>query len=247
MTFTIRSAAMSAFAAIGLITMAGCQRPDDAAFGARVRSYLLAHPEVLREVSVKLQESDRLAAQKASSDTLAKYRGQLERDNRDLVVNPTGKITVVEFFDYRCGYCKLAAPQVLDLIARNPDVRFVFKQFPIFGEVSDTAAKIALTDAGKAKGLQLYRVLMSEKALNDTALDRRLAEVGISATQARADAQSPAIERQILDTRALAETLKIDGTPAFIVGDSLIPGADIAALKSAIAKTRGGAFASGGN
>lgn len=240
MTRTLRASAALAAAVLGALSLSACQKSPDAAFGEKVHAYLLAHPEVLREAEVKLQENDRLAAQKASSDAIARYRGQLEHDTRDFVANPDGKITVVEFFDYRCGYCKLAAPQVVDLIQKNPDVRFVFKEFPIFGEVSDTAAKVALTRPAKAKGVQLYQALMSEKALDDAALDRHLAEIGIDPVQARKDAQHPMIDRQISDTHALAEALKIDGTPAFIVGDTMIPGADIPALKAAIAKARGG-------
>lgn len=224
--------------ALAAVSLAACQKVDDAAFGARVRSYLIAHPEVLREAELKLQENDRLAAEKASSDAIAKYRGQLEHDSRDFVANPGGKVTVVEFFDYRCGYCKLAAPQVVDLIQKNPDVRFVFKEFPIFGEVSDTAAKVALTREAKAKGVQLYQTLMSERALDDAALNRHLAELGIDPVQARKDAEHPQIDKQIMDTHALAVALKIDGTPAFIVGDTMIPGADIPALKAAIERAK---------
>jgi len=225
-------------AAAAALALTGCQKAEDAAFGQKVHAYLMAHPEVIREAAQKLQEHDRLAAEKASTDAIAQHRGQLERDPRDFVANPDGKITVVEFFDYRCGYCKLAAPQVVELIKQNPDVRVVFKQFPIFGEVSDTAAKVALTREGKAKGVELYQTLMADKALNDEALDRHLAEVGIDAAQARKDAQHPLIDRQILDVHALAEALHIDGTPAFIVGDTMIPGADMPALKAAIAKAR---------
>jgi len=222
------------------LSLSACQRADDAAFGQRVHAYLLAHPEVIREAAEKLTENERLAAMKASTTAIGKYRGQLERDPRDFVANPDGKITVVEFFDYRCGYCKLAAPQVVSLIEQNPDVRFVFKEFPIFGEVSDTAAKVALTAPAKAKGLELYKALMGEKALDDVALDRRLAELKLNAAAARKDAQDPTIARQILDTHALAEAVKIDGTPTFIVGNTLIPGADIPALKAAIAAARSG-------
>jgi protein-disulfide isomerase len=234
MTLALRTLAVLAAA----LSLSACQKADDAVFGQRVHAYLMAHPEVIREAAEKLNADERLAAQKASTDAIAKYRGQLERDPRDFVANPDGKVTVVEFFDYRCGYCKLAAPQVVSLIEQNPDVRFVFKEFPIFGEVSDTAAKVALTREAKTKGVQLYKTLMSEKALDEAALDRHLAEVGIDAASARKDAQHPLIERQILDTHALAEALKIEGTPAFIVGDTMIPGADIAALKAAIAAAR---------
>src|SRR5258706_4228333 len=157
MTRTLRASAALAAAVLGVLSLAACQKVEDAAFGAKVHAYLLAHPEVLREAEIQLQRNDRLAAEKASTDAIAKYRGQLERDPRDFVANPDGKITVVEFFDYRCGYCKLAAPEVVKLINENPDVRFVFKEFPIFGAVSDTAAKIALTAPAKSKSLDIYK------------------------------------------------------------------------------------------
>jgi protein-disulfide isomerase len=230
----------AAAAAIAALSLAGCQKADDAVFGQRVHAYLMAHPEVIREAAQKLQENEQAAAAKASTQAIAKYRNQLERDPRDIVVNPNGKVTVVEFFDYRCGYCKLAAPEVVKLIHQNPDIRFVFKQFPIFGEVSDTAAKVALTPAAKPKALELYQSWMGEKALDDTLLDRDLTVAGIDPAQARKASNDPAIERQILDTRALATSLKIEGTPAFIVGDTMIPGADIPALKAAITIAKDG-------
>ncbi|MBS0363184.1 MAG: DsbA family protein [Proteobacteria bacterium] len=244
MTFTIRRAAartaLTAAATLALAAPLGaCQKADDAAFGARVHAYLMAHPEVIREAADKMAENERMAAMKASTDAIAKYRSQLERDPRDFVANPGGKVTVVEFFDYRCGYCKLAAPEVVKLIQENPDVRFVFKQFPIFGEVSDTAAKVALTREAKAKGVQLYQALMTEKALDEAGLDRHLAELGIDPKVVRKEADHPMIARQIMDAHTLAEELKIDGTPAFIVGDTMIPGADIAALRAAITKAKG--------
>ena len=236
MTLTLR--ALTALAAA--ISLSACQKADDAVFGQKIHAYLMAHPEVIREAAEKLSENERIAAVKASTDAIDKYRGQLERDPRDFVANPDGKFTVVEFFDYRCGYCKLAAPEVVKLIAQNPDVRFVFKEFPIFGEVSDTAAKIALTRQAKAKGVQLYQSLMGEKALDEAALDRHLVEVGINPAEARRDAQHPMIDRQILDTHALAQAMKIDGTPSFIVGNTMIPGPDMAALRAAIAAARAG-------
>jgi protein-disulfide isomerase len=238
MTYALRTTLV----AVAALTLGACQKSDDA-FGNRVHAYLMAHPEVIREAAVKLNENDRLAALKASTAAIDRYRNQLERDNRDFVANPDGKITVVEFFDYRCGYCKLAAPEVVKLIKDSPDVRFVFKEFPIFGEVSDTAAKIALTPEAKAKGVELYKVLMDDKALDEAALDRHLAEVGINPAAAHAAAEHPMIQRQILDTHALAEALKIDGTPAFIVGDTMIPGADMNALRAAIAAARSGVAA----
>lgn len=226
--------------AAAALALSGCQKVDDAAFGQRVRAYLLAHPEVIREAVQKLQENDQAQAAKASTQAVNKFRAQLENDPRDVVVNPNGKITLVEFFDYRCGYCKLAAPEVAKIVQDNPDIRFVMKQFPIFGAESDTAAKIALTPQGRAKGLALYKTLFSEKALEDSILDKDLRSLGIDPAAARKAAENPAIERQLLDTRALAQNLKIEGTPAFIIGDTLIPGADIEALKTAISVAQQG-------
>ncbi len=239
---TLSRPVLAALAALSVssLALAGCQKADDAAFGQRVRAYLMEHPEVIREAVTKLAENDKAAAAKATTDAMNKYRAQLERDPRDFVANPNGKITVVEFFDYRCGYCKVAAPEVVKLIQENPDVRFVFKEFPIFGEVSDTTAKIALTPQGKTKGLGLYTAWMGEKALDEAAVDRHLTRVGLDAAEVRKAAGNPEIDRQILDTRALASALKIEGTPAFIVGNTIIPGADMAALRAAITQAKAG-------
>ena len=221
------------------LSLAGCDTSDEA-FGKRVRAYLLEHPEVLQDAAVKLREKQQAEEAKAAVDSIGKHRSQLERDPRDLVFNPDGKVTVVEFFDYQCGYCKLAAPQVAQMIKDHPDVRFVFKEMPIFGGVSDTAAKLALTPQVKAKGLEIYQAWMAEKHLDDAALDRTLAAAGIDPAAARQAAQDPAIERQIMDVRALATALRIEGTPAFVIGDTLVPGADLGAVKAAVAVAKGG-------
>ncbi|MDP3659930.1 DsbA family protein [Phenylobacterium sp.] len=230
--------ALSACAAALILT--GCSKPADDAFGRRVHAYLMEHPEVIEEAVKKLQAERQTASLTASRTALASLRPQLERDPRDFVANPDGKVTVVEFFDYRCGYCKVAAPDVLKIIADNPDVRFVFKEMPIFGEVSDTAARIALTDAGKGAGLKLYGALMADKALDEAAVDRHLVEAGIDPAAARRAADAPEIIRQIADVRTLANALQISGTPAFIVGDRLIAGADMDALNAAIAEAKEG-------
>jgi protein-disulfide isomerase len=99
---------------------------------------------------------------------------------------------------------------------------------------------MALTSMGKTKGLALYSLWMNEKALSEAALDRHLASAGLDPSAVRKAAIDPQIDRQILDTRALANALRIDGTPAFIIGDTIIPGADIAALRAAITQAKAG-------
>lgn len=228
-----------AVAMTAALALSACQKQADAEFGAKVRAYLLEHPEVLEEMALKLREKQTLAAAKASAATVNKYRQQLERDPRDVVINPNGEFTVVEFFDYRCGYCKVVAPEMMKLMQENPDVRFVFKEFPIFGEVSETAARIALTAEGKTKGLQLYKALMEDRGLDEAALDRHMVEVGLDPAAVRKAAASPAITEQLDDVRTLAQALGLQGTPAFIIGDYVIPGADLDAVKAAIAKVKG--------
>ncbi len=217
----------------------------DTAFGEKVRAYLLEHPEVIEEAVTKLQAQKEAEALKARDAEMAaartaipKHRAALERDPRDLVANPNGSITVVEFFDYNCGYCKRAAPEILRLLEANPDIRVVFKEFPIFGDASDSAAKVALTAAAKAQGLALHKAFMATKPLDEAAIDRSLRAVGLDPAAVRGAAESAQIANQLADVRNLAVALKIEGTPAFIVGDTLIPGADMEALTAAIAQAR---------
>ena len=235
----ISRAALLACAVLAL-PLAACQKkPADDAFGQKVRAYLLAHPEVIEEAVVKLQENKQAEAQKAAVASLAKYRDQLERDPRDFVANPDGKITVVEFFDYRCGYCKASAPEVLKLIRENPDVRFVFKEFPIFGGESNIAAAVALSPAGMPKNIELFDRFMAEKSLDEAAIDRHLRAVGVDPAAARAGGAGKEVQQHIADNRQLAMALGIEGTPAFIIGEHMVPGADMQAVRAALAEAKG--------
>lgn len=224
-----------------LVALSGCTKIQDAA-GDQMRDYLLRHPEILEQMSLKLQEKKTLEAAAHAKAAINANRLALEHDPRDFVANPNGKITVVEFFDYRCGYCKASAPAVLKLIQDNPDVRFVFKEFPIFGGPSDLAAKVALTEPAKAKGLDLFKAFMTDNALDEAGVDQHLTSLGIDPTGAKMAAASPEIAKQVADVRALATSLNIEGTPAFIVGDKMIPGADMPALTQALAEARGAAL-----
>lgn len=210
----------------------------DPAFAQKVRAYLLNHPEVIREALVELDRKEKLAEAKAGASLIADNRPAIESDPRDFVVNPAGRITVTEFFDYQCSFCKIAAPEVAALAAAHPDVRFVFKELPIFGGISDSAAALALTPVVKAKGLDLYKRWMALKPVTDAGLDQEMRNVGVDPATARAQAKDPAIAKQIADVRALAATLKIGGTPHFIIGDVAVSGADMNAVRAAIVQAK---------
>jgi protein-disulfide isomerase len=224
------------------LALSGCQKANDEAFGNKVRAYLLENPEVIEEAIVKLRQNQMLEEAKASASTVSKYRQQLERDPRDFVLNPAGEFTIVEFFDYRCGYCKVVAPEILKLAQENPDVRVVFKEFPIFGDVSDSAARLALTPQVKANGVQIHKAWMADRGLSEATLDKHLIDAGLDPAAVRKAAADPAIDEHIRDTRMLAGALGLQGTPAFIVGDYVIPGADMNAVREALARVRSGAM-----
>lgn len=241
MTLFRRAATFAVPLAIAGLTLAGCnEAKPDKAFGEKVRAYLLEHPEVLMEASQKLQEKQ--AAQQAVSaqKAIGQYRQAIERDPRDVVINPNGSVTVTEFFDYRCGYCRHAAPEIVELVRKNPDVRLVLKDFVIFGNDSEAAARLMLGAKDQGKSLELYKALMAENALDAAGALRIAQGMGIDMAKAKAVGESQAVTQHLADTEALAKTLQLSGTPAFIVGDTLIPGADINALKLAIEQTRAG-------
>ncbi len=239
MTPSRRAGALAASLALSSMLLGACSPAKaDKDFGDKVRAYLLEHPEVLLEVSAKLEQKQALKAAETGRQAIGQYRQAIERDPRDFVANPTGSVTVTEFFDYRCGYCKLAAPEVVQLIRDNPDVRFVFKDFVIFGRDSEIAARLFLGAKDQGKALELHKALMAEKNLDEAAAVRIASGLGVDVAKARAVGGSQATTQHLADTHALAQALVIEGTPAFIIGDKLIPGADMAALKLAIAQAK---------
>ena len=156
--------------------------------------------------------------------------------------NPQGDVTVVEFFDYRCGYCKRAFPSVMALLKADSQVRVVWKEFPILGPVSLFAARAAM--AADKQGLYHefhVAVMGAEEELTEDTVIALAAANGLDIDRLRADMEDPAIDAYLEETRQLAQALGITGTPAFVVGDTLIPGAvDPARLQASVADARAG-------
>jgi protein-disulfide isomerase len=226
--------------------LAGCTRTDDAAFGQRVRAYLLEHPEVLEEAIRKLDETRAAETAAVQTKAVSEARAALERDPRDPVFgNPSGAVTIVEFFDYRCGYCKAVAPEVLELVRREGDIRFVFKELPILPDretglvgVSERAARAALAAKAEGKYVEVHRDLMAERALDDDAIERIVQKHGLDPAKLAEAGEAAGVDAQLADTHELAQAIGVNGTPAFVVGGSVIPGADLDALRAAIRKAR---------
>jgi protein-disulfide isomerase len=217
---------------------------DDPAFDAKVKDYLMSHPEVLRQALDNMQakedadetHSEDLALAKART-LLPSLRNAIEHDPRDFVANPSGKVTVTEFYDYRCPHCINIAPKVVDLIKTHPDVRFVFKEMPIFGATSEHAARAAMAAKQQGKDyVGLYDAFMAAHPLTDAEVDRIAAAKGVDITAMNAPAVRKADDAQIADIAKLAQQLAINGTPGFVVGDDIIEGEDYDTLSADIAK-----------
>lgn len=236
-----------AVAGVAALSLGACQKTDDAAFGAKVRAYLLAHPEVLREAAEKLNEQDQAKATQAARDALAKaaiklpqFRQQLEHDPADFVANPDGKITVTEFYDYRCPHCVNAAPRVMALIKANPDVRFVFKEQPIFGDLSEHAARAAMAvkkDGGDYLGA--YGALMAAHgSLDEATIDKIAVAHGAKPATLQSAAFQQEANAHIAATTQLFQELGMGGTPSFVIGNDVIPGEDVDAVLQAVNQQR---------
>jgi protein-disulfide isomerase len=191
-----------------------------------VHAYLLEHPEILRDMANKLDENDKKLEADARGGTLKSKAGEIFHDAMDAVVgNPKGDITLVEFFDYNCSWCKKSIVELKALIEKDKNVRIVMKEFPIFGEGSEYAAKAALASVKQGKYWQLHQALFaSESKVTAEVVDQIATEQGLDLALLKKDMEDPAIAANIQKTRVLAEAMKISGTPAFIVDDQVFPG-----------------------
>jgi protein-disulfide isomerase len=206
-----------------------------------VRDYLVNHPEVLVEAIQALQEKQQAAEKDQRQKALAAYRAELEQDADSPVAgNPKGNVTIVEFFDYRCPYCKSVSDRLFDTVKADGNVRYVLKEFPILGPESVVAAKAALAARKQGKYVEFHRALMAVRGnLDENAVMALAKTVGLDAKRLRDDMDGPAIAASLDRNLKLAQALKIDGTPAFVVGDQLVPGAvSTEALKTLIDQTR---------
>lgn len=209
-----------------------------------VRKYILEHPEVVIESIQSLRQQQEKQARNQARENLVKYHNELFRDPATPVGgNPKGDVTIIEFFDYRCGFCKRVFPDIIKVLNEDRNIRYVFKEFPILGPESVFAAKAALAvwliDDGKYS--PFHKALMKTKgALPESRVLRIAADIGLDVKALKKAMGDGRVDGMIEKNFALAEALDINGTPAFIIGDQVIRGAiDLATLKEFISKARG--------
>lgn len=210
-------------------------------FERRVRQYLLDNPEVIIG-ALRQYEARKKAAELSEAQTLLQSRAaDIYRDPDSPVGgNPKGDVTLVEFFDYNCSYCRRVAPVMLDAEKDDPNLRIVYKEFPILGPNSQFAAKAALAAARQGKYLAFHKALMLAKGVADKGNVMKIAaKVGLDTKRLKADMEDPKIATAIKRNLELAQALRINGTPGFVVGDQFIRGAtDLQTLKSVIQSVR---------
>jgi len=197
------------------------------ALGEIIKDYLIKNPEIMVDVQTALDE-------KMQKDQDAKLKSFMAENSKSIFRSPgssvagdvNGDITVVEFFDYNCGYCKRGLPEVQKLLQNDKKVRFVFKELPILSKGSEEAARIALAVKRQGKYWEFHQAMLGAKGHADEASALKIAaSLGLDMAKIKADMAGDDVKNELRDDVLLAKKMGINGTPHFLVGDKSIPGA----------------------
>ena len=210
-----------------------------------VREYLRRNPEVLLEAIGAIRAKRDAEQQVTVRKNLVSLRGELENDPTSPVGgNPRGDVTIVEFFDYQCPYCKRVFPSVQTLLKTDGNIRYVFKEFPILGPQSVVAARAALAawKLDRDRYVPFHTALLQSKGrLSERKILDVAAEIGLDVERLRAAMADPGIDKALARNAELARALDINGTPAFVIGEKVVPGAvDLETLTALVSEARGG-------
>ena len=187
---------------------------------SQIEAYIRANPGLILEVVTKYN-MDRAEQERQQAVNLVKLD-----DGKTILGNPNGDITVYEFSDYNCGYCKRAFGDVQKLIASDDNVRVVIKEFPILAESSKQAAEISMAAAELGKFEEVHTALMTwQGRLDDSAFDQIIQNAGLSRDEINAIIAKGEIEEKLQAIRQTAQAMQISGTPGFVIGNAIIPGA----------------------
>jgi protein-disulfide isomerase len=196
-----------------------------------IKDYLVSHPEVLQEAMDALDKRQKEADADKARVTIRDNKTTIFNSPHQVVLgNPQGKVTMVEFFDYNCGYCKHALPDMVELLKSNPELRFVLKEFPVLGPGSVEAAHVAVAarmqDPTGKKYLDFHQKLLGGRGQADKARALAVAkDVGFDMARIEKDMESPEVKATIDENMKLADALGVNGTPSYVVGDQVVVGA----------------------
>jgi protein-disulfide isomerase len=196
-----------------------------------IREYLVSHPEVLQEAIAELEKRQQVADAEKAKAAVASHADALFSSARQVTVgNPQGDVTLVEFFDYNCGYCKRALPDLMELMKGDSKLKVVLKEFPVLGPGSVEAAQVAVAvrmqDKGGKKYLDFHQRLLGGRGPADRA--RALAaakDAGLDMARLEKDMASDEVKATINENMKLAEALGLNGTPSYVIGQDVVVGA----------------------
>lgn len=247
------TAAVSMAAVIGLAIVFGLSGPANAAeakkmtdaeragIEAVIKDYIKKHPEIVVQ-AIEQWRADEKRREKETQARAVKenFEAITRAPGSPVGGNPDGDVTLVEFFDYRCSYCRRVMPAMLDAVKEDGKVRIVFKEFPILSPQSRLGARAALAAARQNKYMEFHTALMSiEATITESVVVALAKSMKMDADKLVKDMKSPEVKAEIEANYALAQKLKIRGTPAFVIGTTLIPGAiDKDEIKKLIAEAR---------
>jgi protein-disulfide isomerase len=207
-----------------------------------IREYLRDHPEAVVEALQEMQRRQQAEQHRRVVESIAAHQAELAQDPSSPVSgNREGRLTVVEFFDYQCQYCKRQQPELTKLLQADGDIRLVYKDLPILGPASAYAARAALAADRQGKYEPLHVALMTLTGqLTEQVVLRTAGSVGLDVSRLEKDMQDPAVSEAVERNIRLAEALGIHGTPALIIGREFVGGiADFAALQAIVVRARG--------
>jgi protein-disulfide isomerase len=212
-----------------------------ASFEAQTREYLLDNPEVVVEALQLLEQRRQAAEANELEAVVAGRRDELFNDpEAPASGNPDGDVTLVEFFDYNCPYCRKATPLINQALKADPGLKFVYKEWPILGGGSEFAARAALASRKQGSYAEFHAALMAYSGSISQSSTLAVAEqVGLDIERLKRDMEEPSVTAAIERNRRLADELRITGTPAFVVGTHIIRGlVDLGTLQQFIAEAR---------
>lgn len=193
----------------------------------QIEDYFMRNPEKLEQALENMQAFMEDRTNRQQAEALLQNADKLYRDEADYTMGPqNAPITIVEFFDYNCGYCKRSFAPLMEVLEENKDVRLVFKEYPILGEPSYLASSTALAINDKMKYLTYHSKLMTHSGrVSQAVVEKILGELKLPPQKLQADARSDKYVLQLAETRQLADAIGINGTPAFVINGQLFPGA----------------------
>jgi protein-disulfide isomerase len=212
---------------------------------AIVKEYLLKHPELLQEIMNELDKRQAVAAKEGRRNAVKTNADTLFNSTRHVVLgNPQGDVTMVEFFDYNCSYCRRALADMVNLMKGDPKLRVVLKEFPVLGQASVEAAQVSIAvhmqDRSGKKYLEFHHKLLTARGQADRARALAVAkEIGLDVARIQKDMASEEVRATLQESFRLADALGLNGTPSYVIGSEIMVGAvGFAALKEKVNVTR---------